>query len=251
MTTLKIPTPLRPYTDGMKEIEIESTNVNAVIREIITRYPALKPHLLDESENLRSYVSVFLNDEDVRTLQGMDTPVKQEDHLMIVPSIAGGLSSESAIAKVDHAALRTNQAMIIGLLLIAFVADLPTLALIVGVIMAIGTVLAKPGFILSYRLLRQWKVIKPEVLPDNPEPHSFAQGFGSIVLFGAAIAFGLNGPIVAWILTWVVIVLAGVNLFLGFCVGCAVYYWLNRIGLPLFRQESPAGRFPGIRPPKV
>lgn len=251
MTTLKIPTPLRPYADGMKEIEVESESVSAIIREIITRYPALKPHLLDESENLRSYVNIFLNDEDVRTLQGLDTHVEQEDQLMIVPSIAGGSASNNTFAKVDHAALRTNQAMIIGLLLVAFVVDLTSLTLGVGIIMMIGTILAKPGFIFIYRLLRQWNVISPEILSDNPEPHRFANGFGSIVLFGAYLAFGLNSPLVGWILTWVVIILAGVNLFLGFCVGCAVYYWLNRIGLPFFPREAPADRFPGTRPPKA
>ncbi|MGA2477407.1 MAG: DUF4395 family protein [Spirochaetia bacterium] len=52
----------------------------------------------------------------------------------------------------------------------------------------------------------------------------------------------------AWLLTWLVIVLAAANLFLGFCAGCAVYYWLNRLQVPGFGKTPPSGTFPGMRP---
>jgi Domain of unknown function (DUF4395) len=68
------------------------------------------------------------------------------------------------------------------------------------------------------------------------------------VLAGATASFLAGIPIVGWILTWIVIVLAGLNLFGGFCAGCAVYYWLARLKLPGFTQSPPDGTLPGRRP---
>jgi molybdopterin converting factor small subunit len=251
MTIVRIPTPLRPYTDGLKEIMVEGETVGMLIQEIASRYPQIQPHLFDESGALRAYVNLFLNHEDVRLLDGDETPVTDGDNLMIVPSIAGGSTTIDPPPFVDHAALRTNQAVIISLLLIAFIIDLPLLALVVALIMLSGTVTKKPGFLLVYQGLRRLRFIKPEVLPDHPEPHQFAQGFGAVVLllsFSAA-SFGLSE--LAWILVWIVVVLAGVNLFFGFCVGCAMYYWFNRLGLPFFHLDPPGDRIPGARPPKA
>ena len=64
---------------------------------------------------------------------------------------------------------------------------------------------------------------------------------GTISLFAGATIFG-------WGLVWLVAALAALNLFGGFCVGCAVYYWLNRLNLPGFTQSPPEGTFPGMRP---
>jgi len=91
MTTIRIPTPLRPYTNGQAEIPVSGASVAAVLTDLTTRHPPLKPHLYTEVGELRAFVNVFLNEEDVRHLQGKDTPVKETDRLMIVPSIAGGL----------------------------------------------------------------------------------------------------------------------------------------------------------------
>jgi hypothetical protein len=68
------------------------------------------------------------------------------------------------------------------------------------------------------------------------------------VLAGATAAFVTAHFSLGWVLTWVVIALAGVNLFGGFCVGCAVYYWLARWRIPGFTQSPPQGVFPGRRP---
>ena len=153
------------------------------------------------------------------------------------------------LQKVDHSALRTNQAFIIGLLLAAFVNDVPWLVLVVALVMAYGALRRQPGFKFFYtRLLKPRGWLRPEVLNDNPEPHVFAQGFGAAVLFGAAAAFLANLVIVAWALAWLVIALAALNLFVGFCAGCAVYYWLNRLHLPGFVKSPPPGTFPGMRP---
>ncbi len=153
------------------------------------------------------------------------------------------------LQKVDHSALRTNQAMIIGLLLAAFVADSPWLAALVMLVMAYGTLRRQPGFKIVYSgLLKPRGWIKPDVINDNSEPHVFAQGFGAAVLFGAVAALVGGLPALGWGLVWLVIALAALNLFVGFCAGCAVYYWLNRLHLPGFVKTPPAGTRPGMRP---
>jgi hypothetical protein len=142
--------------------------------------------------------------------------------------------AQNSVRKVDHSALRTNQAFIIGTLLAAFIANSWILVAFVCAVMLVGTVFPQAGlFKLIYsRILRPLGWVKPDAIEDNPEPHLFAQGLGSIFLLAATIAL-LNGAVtVGWVLTWIVIVLAGVNLFLNFCAGCFVYYQLNRLGVP-------------------
>lgn len=153
---------------------------------------------------------------------------------------------------VDHAAIRVNQALIIALLLISFVFDLPLFAAAVGVVMLLGTIAGKPGFFPVYRwILRPLGWVRPDVIQDNPEPHRFAQGFGSVVVL-VGFAFLLGGAVIAgWALVWLVIILASLNLFVGFCAGCAMYYWLNRLKVPGFNRSAPQGTFPGMRPQAV
>jgi molybdopterin converting factor small subunit len=92
MATIRIPTPLRQYTGGQTEIAVGGATVGAILSDLTTQHPALKPHLYSNAGELRAFVNIFLNDEDVRHLQGADTPVQDNDRLMIVPSIAGGSS---------------------------------------------------------------------------------------------------------------------------------------------------------------
>ncbi len=154
------------------------------------------------------------------------------------------------LQNVDHSAIRTNQATIILLLLIAFVLNIPWLVAVVGLVMLAGTVLRRPGFamLLYARLLKPLGWVKPFVLKDNPEPHLFAQGFGGVVLVLSILSFVLGSAVLGWVLAWLVIALAALNLFGGFCVGCAVYYWLHRMNIPGFIKSPPAGTFPGMRP---
>ncbi len=141
--------------------------------------------------------------------------------------------------KVDESALKVNQAFIIGLLLLAFVLDSVWLAAFVGGVMLLGT--AVPGLSLFKRayqhLLKPAGLVKPHVITDNPEPHRFAQGFGGVVVALAVIALLAGQSIVGWALVGLVIVLAALNLFLGFCAGCFVYYQLNRLGVPGFARS--------------
>lgn len=94
MPTLSIPSPLRSYTEGARSIDLQSTHVGGAVQELVTRYPALEAHLFTDDRNLRPYVNLFLNGEDVRHLQGLDTELAEEDKLRIIPSIAGGISKQ-------------------------------------------------------------------------------------------------------------------------------------------------------------
>ncbi len=150
---------------------------------------------------------------------------------------------------IDHSAIATSQAAVILLLVAAFIINAPLLAGLVAVFMLAGTALGKPGFGWLYAgLLRPLGLVKPEILQDNPEPHRFAQGFGGTVVLAGYLALtgGLAG--LGWALAWLVAALAALNLFGGFCVGCAVYYWLNRLSVPGFSKAPPAGSLPGLRP---
>jgi len=153
------------------------------------------------------------------------------------------------LGKVDHSALRVNQGAIIVLLLLSFVLNSPWLVGVVAVFMLAGTVIRKPGFLFIYTwLLKPAGIVTSDVLPDNSEPHRFAQGFGGVVAGVSALAGLLGALALGWVLAWLVIALAALNLFAGFCVGCAVYYWLHRLQVPGFSRNPPAGVVPGMRP---
>lgn len=152
------------------------------------------------------------------------------------------------LQNVDHTALKTNQAVIILLNVIAFIFNLPWLAGIVGLVMLVGTMLKVPGFRFVYRVLRRMNSLKPDILLDNPEPHRFAQGFGGVVMLIGTVSLYTSATVLGWGLVWLVIALAALNLFGGFCVGCAVYYWLSRLNIPGFTKAPPEGTFPGMRP---
>jgi MoaD family protein len=88
--TVKIPPVLRPSTGGAKEIEADGAMVGDVLRALARRHPATESQLFSESGELNRYVNVYLNDEDVRVLDGLDTAVGPEDTIVILPAMAGG-----------------------------------------------------------------------------------------------------------------------------------------------------------------
>lgn len=110
MPLVRVPTPLRPYTDGQKDVKVGADTVGGALAAIIERYPSMRTHLLDESGALRSFVHVFLGDQDVRDLHGEATHLEEEDRVLIVPSIAGG---SSTVDSFDPTAPRLHEAMII------------------------------------------------------------------------------------------------------------------------------------------
>lgn len=153
------------------------------------------------------------------------------------------------LQKVDHSVLKTNQLVIISLNILAFVLNLPILAAVVAVAMGIGSALKVPGFGFVYQSLlkpRGW--MKPDVLDDNPEPHRFAQFVGFLFMTAGSLSLFLGLTLLGWSLVWIVVALAALNVFGGFCVGCAMYYWLARIHVPGFGKQPPAGIFPGMKP---
>lgn len=140
---------------------------------------------------------------------------------------------------VDHAALRVNQTCIIGLLVVAFVLESTWLAALVAAVMIVGT--AVPPLSLFKRIYQhvlRARLIQPDVITDRPEPHRFAQGFGGVVLAAAVALLSAGAAFFGWVLVWVVIALAAVNLFLGFCAGCFLYYSLARLNVPGFAVRS-------------
>jgi molybdopterin converting factor small subunit len=90
MSTLRIPTPLRPYTGGQAEIMVDGQTVREALANVTGQHGGLTRHLFGADGQLRSYVNLYVNDEDIRSLSGLDTPIKANDRLMLVPSIAGG-----------------------------------------------------------------------------------------------------------------------------------------------------------------
>lgn len=89
MAQIRIPTPLRPYAGGNNAVAVNGTTVGTALNDLTDQYPDLRQHLF-EGAQLRSFVNIYLNQEDVRYLQGAETPLKEADTLLIIPSIAGG-----------------------------------------------------------------------------------------------------------------------------------------------------------------
>tara|TARA_B100001123_G_scaffold451009_1_gene625929 strand:+ start:4100 stop:4381 length:282 start_codon:yes stop_codon:yes gene_type:complete len=91
MTKVMIPTPLRPFTDKQDAVEITGSTVGEILTQLTAKHEGLQKHLYNEDGKLRSFVNIYLNDEDIRYLQREETPVKSGDTLSIIPSVAGGV----------------------------------------------------------------------------------------------------------------------------------------------------------------
>ena len=92
MPVLRIPTPLRAYTNGKSEVTVSGANISDALIDLTTQYPALKPHLFNEGGELRPFVNLFVGENNIKDLQGVDTPIKDGEKIMLIPSIAGGMS---------------------------------------------------------------------------------------------------------------------------------------------------------------
>lgn len=91
MATVRIPTPLRKLTEGNEEVTAAGATVGEVIANLDTSYPGIKARICDDDGKVRRFVNIFANDEDIRYLDNLDTPVTDSDEISIVPAIAGGL----------------------------------------------------------------------------------------------------------------------------------------------------------------
>jgi sulfur-carrier protein len=91
VSTVRIPPVLRASTGGEKEVTADGGTVGDVLRSLAEQHPATQSQLFAETGELNRYVNVYLNDEDVRVLDGLDTAVRESDTLVILPAMAGGL----------------------------------------------------------------------------------------------------------------------------------------------------------------
>jgi molybdopterin synthase sulfur carrier subunit len=90
MIKVRIPTPLRPLTKGQGEVETKASSVVEMIEALNSTHPGIKDRLCDETGELRRFVNIYVNEEDIRFLKGKDTSLKDGDEVSIVPAIAGG-----------------------------------------------------------------------------------------------------------------------------------------------------------------
>ncbi|HEY0790160.1 MAG TPA: ubiquitin-like small modifier protein 1 [Chthoniobacterales bacterium] len=87
---VRIPTPLRKLTDNQEVVQVNGANIREVINSLESAFPGLKERICDDKNQIRRFVNVFVNEEDIRFLQDSETPVKSGDEISIVPAIAGG-----------------------------------------------------------------------------------------------------------------------------------------------------------------
>ena len=90
MATVRIPTPLRKLTQGSEEVSAAGKTVGELIGDLEKKYPGIKERICDESGAVRRFVNIFVNGDDIRFLNNLDTAVKDGDEVSIVPAIAGG-----------------------------------------------------------------------------------------------------------------------------------------------------------------
>ena len=147
------------------------------------------------------------------------------------------------IPRVDTHLAKFSQASTVVLAGLAFVFNQPIIVLIAAIVMTLAALF--PTTVSPYRLLYRGIVLplglwKPRVVEDDPAPHRFAQGVGAVFLIAATLVLFLTkATVVGWTLDLIVFVLAAINLTVGFCAGCFVYYHLGRWGmLPRVRYEG-------------
>ena len=90
MPVLRIPTPLRAYSNGQSEVNVNGSNILEALTDLTSQYPALKPHLFNDGGDLRPFVNLFVGEHNIKDLQGVATPIQDGDRLVLIPSIAGG-----------------------------------------------------------------------------------------------------------------------------------------------------------------
>ncbi|MCB0156908.1 MAG: MoaD/ThiS family protein [Caldilineaceae bacterium] len=90
MATVLVPTPLRRLTGGQSKVEVDGADVAALITAIDSQFPGVADKVLDGDGNVKRFINVFVNDDEIRQLQGLSTPVSTGDRVSIVPAMAGG-----------------------------------------------------------------------------------------------------------------------------------------------------------------
>lgn len=93
MPVLRIPTPLRSYVSGQSEVNVSGADIAGALADLVKQFPAIQPHLFNDGGDLRPFVNLFVSGHNIKDLQGVDTPLDDDDRVMLIPSIAGGRSA--------------------------------------------------------------------------------------------------------------------------------------------------------------
>lgn len=144
-----------------------------------------------------------------------------------IPASTGALRVDTHLGKF-------SQGSTVLLTALAFLFNLPVLVIIIAVIMALSAFVpvASPYRLLYQKIVVPPGLLKPRAVEDDPAPHRFAQGVGAVFLLASSLVlFFTPAAPLGWALDLIVFVLAGINLTVGFCAGCFVYYQLGRLGL--------------------
>jgi phosphate/sulfate permease len=145
-----------------------------------------------------------------------------------------------AVQQFDRSVLKVGQAFIMGVNILAFALGFVfqvqvawVLAPLVGIIMLLGVFNPEFGLFrqLYLRVLKPRGIVKPRVIQEDATPHQFAQVVGAVFLLAAGVAFMAGAVALGWVLAWIVIALAFINFAFDFCVGCQMYFQLDRMRL--------------------
>jgi hypothetical protein len=145
---------------------------------------------------------------------------------------------DEKVRRLDQNGLKTGQALTIVLLIAGFVFNSWTLVLLVGLSQLLSAldVPFAPYRLIYQLIVKPSGLVKPNIQPDNPEPHRFALLLGALFNGAGTIALLSGAVVIGWTLVAIVVVLANLNFWLNFCLGCWMYYQLNRLGVPGFTQ---------------
>lgn len=141
---------------------------------------------------------------------------------------------------IDQTGLKTGQLLTILLLIAGFLFDSWVLVALVAVAQLLGAldVPFAPYRLIYQHIVKPLGIARPNPQPDHAEPHRFAMLVGALFNGAAVVALLTGAPVIAWALVAVVVVLANLNFWLNFCLGCWMYYLFNRLGVPGFSKEA-------------
>ena len=102
MATIRIPTPLRRLTGNQAKVTVGGSTISDLVNALDKAHPGIKDRLVDETGDIKRFINIFVNGEEIRTLQGGATPIKDADEVSIIPAMAGGLNVTEACFCCDH-----------------------------------------------------------------------------------------------------------------------------------------------------
>jgi len=142
-------------------------------------------------------------------------------------------------SKLDRSAIKFNQGSIVVLTAVAFLLNIPWLVAFTAAVMLTGTIFPKAGlFKLVYKYIaKPTGIVKPNIVEEDNSPHQFAQGLGGVFLAVSFAALTAEFAILGWILAFIVLALAFINLTVNFCLGCFIYFQLHKLGILKSKNE--------------